>query len=259
MARSRNIKPGFFVNEYLVELPFETRLLFAGLWTLADREDRLEDRPKKIKMAIFPADDVDVNQSLQQLHDAGLIVRYVVENKGYIEVVKFGQHQNPHVKEAASVIPAPDKHCASTILATPLTSSLIPDSLSPSNGTNGKADLKPSDLKTWMDAIASLLGAKDGQSVSKRRQWETVCKSLIRENKDLLKFMAVVASERDRNKNSPQFFSPDSCLQIFQMNGKANGKGDSIPQWTIDQDACTLCDENGYVINVLPHKVCKHK
>jgi len=38
MARSRNIKPGFFKNDHLVELPFEYRLLFAGLWTLADRE-----------------------------------------------------------------------------------------------------------------------------------------------------------------------------------------------------------------------------
>lgn len=130
MARARNIKPGFFKNEHLVELPFETRLLFAGLWTLADREGRLEDRPKKIKMEIFPADNVDVNEGLQQLHEVGMIVRYVVENKGYIEVCTFTQHQNPHVKEAASVIPTPDKHCTNTVLATPLTSSLNPDSLS---------------------------------------------------------------------------------------------------------------------------------
>ena len=61
MARARNIKPSFFTNEDLVELPFEDRLLFIGLWTLADREGRLEDRPKRIKMAVFPADNVDVD------------------------------------------------------------------------------------------------------------------------------------------------------------------------------------------------------
>ena len=55
MARARNIKPAFFKNETLVELPVETRLLFIGLWTLADREGRLEDRPKRIKMEIYPA------------------------------------------------------------------------------------------------------------------------------------------------------------------------------------------------------------
>ena len=54
MARARNIKPGFFKNELLAEMPPETRLLFMGLWCLADREGRFEDRPKKIKMELFP-------------------------------------------------------------------------------------------------------------------------------------------------------------------------------------------------------------
>lgn len=38
MARARNIKPGFFTNDELVELPFEVRSLFIGLWAIADRE-----------------------------------------------------------------------------------------------------------------------------------------------------------------------------------------------------------------------------
>jgi len=50
MSRSRNIKPGFFRNADLVELPVETRLLFIGLWGLADREGRMSDRPKQIKI-----------------------------------------------------------------------------------------------------------------------------------------------------------------------------------------------------------------
>lgn len=129
MARSRNIKPGFFLNEQLVELPFSTRLLFAGLWTLADREGRLEDRPKKIKMAIFPADNVDVDGALQELHSANLVLRYIVDNKRFIQINNFLKHQNPHVNEAASVIPAPEEHRTSTVPIGPLTSSLIPDSL----------------------------------------------------------------------------------------------------------------------------------
>ena len=71
MARARNIKPGFFTNPELAELPFETRLLFAGLWTVADKKGRLEDRPKKIKMQVFPADTVDIDTMLEQLHKAG--------------------------------------------------------------------------------------------------------------------------------------------------------------------------------------------
>ena len=75
MARSRNIKPGFFTNEDMVELGFATRLLFAGLWTVADRKGRLQDRPKKIKIDIFPADNVDADVMLQELHDSKFIVR----------------------------------------------------------------------------------------------------------------------------------------------------------------------------------------
>ena len=53
MARARNIKPGFFDNETLGELPALTRLLFIGLWCLADREGRLQDRPKRIKKELL--------------------------------------------------------------------------------------------------------------------------------------------------------------------------------------------------------------
>ena len=107
MPRARNIKPGFFANEDLAELPFETRLLFIGLWTLADREGRLEDRPKRIKMAIFPGDDVNVEKCLAALDKAGFIYRYTVDGGRYIEVCQFKKHQNPHHREPDSTIPKP--------------------------------------------------------------------------------------------------------------------------------------------------------
>lgn len=115
MARARTLKPGFFLNELLAELHPLARLLFAGLWTLADREGRLEDRPKRIKAAILPYDDCDVDAFLQQLHDRGFILRYEVAGERYIQVVNFRKHQTPHVREPASTIPAPDEHSASTV------------------------------------------------------------------------------------------------------------------------------------------------
>lgn len=106
MSRSRNIKPGFFRNELLVELPFEYRLLFVGLWTLADRAGRLEDRPTKIRMEVFPADAVDVEAGLQALHDRGFIARYTVGGQKLVQVVAWAKHQNPHHREAESTLPA---------------------------------------------------------------------------------------------------------------------------------------------------------
>lgn len=108
MARARNIKPKFFTNQELVELPFSTRLLFIGLWTLADRAGRMEDKPKRIKMEIFPADNVDVDAALNELQSAGLIQRYAANGTRYLAVLAFLKHQNPHHKEAASTIPEPE-------------------------------------------------------------------------------------------------------------------------------------------------------
>jgi hypothetical protein len=109
MSRARNIKPGFFKNEVLVELPFAFRLLFVGLWTLADREGRLEDRPVRIGMELFPADSVDVDAGLQALHERDFILRYTVDGRRYIQVLAWDKHQRPHPHEARSVIPAPDQ------------------------------------------------------------------------------------------------------------------------------------------------------
>ncbi|EGT4282236.1 hypothetical protein AB8W31_22395 [Cronobacter sakazakii] len=105
MARSRNIKPGFFTNDELAECSPLARLLFAGLWTIADKEGRLDDRPKKVKALVLPFDNVDCDELLQQLHDRKFIQRYQVQDGAYIQITNWKKHQNPHCKEAPSEIP----------------------------------------------------------------------------------------------------------------------------------------------------------
>lgn len=107
MARARNIKPGFFTNDELADLPMATRLLFIGLWTLADREGRFLDRPRKIRMEIFPADDIDVDEALITLERSAFIQRYIVDGVACIEIVNFTKHQRPHPNESASTLPPP--------------------------------------------------------------------------------------------------------------------------------------------------------
>lgn len=127
MARTRNIKPGFFLNDELAEIEPLGRLLFAGLWTIADREGRLEDRAKKIKAEVLPYDDCDIDALLNKLQEHGFIQRYQVEGAKYIQICTFSKHQVPHIKEKASEIPpfrggldasegkVHDKSCASTV------------------------------------------------------------------------------------------------------------------------------------------------
>lgn len=118
MARSRNIKPGFFTNDRLAELPPLTRILFAGLWTIADRDGRVEDRPKRIKALCLPFDDVDIDTALSQLAQGKdpFIIRYEVDGVKYLQITSWRRHQSPHVNEPESCIPpVPEQYNTSTI------------------------------------------------------------------------------------------------------------------------------------------------
>lgn len=107
--RTRNLKPAFFKNDILGALNPLCRLLFSGLWCLADRMGRLEDRPLRIKAEILPFDDCNADELLTMLAENGFITRYSAEGKNYIEVTNFLRHQNPHMREAESIIPGPEE------------------------------------------------------------------------------------------------------------------------------------------------------
>lgn len=108
--RARNIKPGLYKNDALAECSLAARWLFTGLWCMADREGRLDDRPKRIKAEIFPYDDFDVDALLDELANTKdgnepFIIRYEVDGLRYIQVVNFAKHQRPHSNEVESIIP----------------------------------------------------------------------------------------------------------------------------------------------------------
>lgn len=105
MARQRTIAPGFFANEDLAALPPLTRIFFQGLWCWADREGRVEDRPRKLKALILPFDDTDGEQAMTDLAAAGFVERYEVDGVRVARVVNFEKHQSPHPREIASVLP----------------------------------------------------------------------------------------------------------------------------------------------------------
>lgn len=111
MARIRSLKPEFFLDEDLAALPFSHRLCFQGLWCEADKDGRLEDRPKRLKATIFPYDDVDMDDMLWTL-SVKFITRYEVDGKRYIQINNFGKHQRPHHTEAASVLPVIDENAS---------------------------------------------------------------------------------------------------------------------------------------------------
>jgi len=114
MARIRALKPDFFKDEDLAILPCEARLLYAGLWCFADREGRLEDRPKYLKVEIFPYDNINIEKLLNLLSTPNIperpekcfIRRYTVNDRKYIDIPEFLKHQSPHNTEKESALPS---------------------------------------------------------------------------------------------------------------------------------------------------------
>jgi len=116
--RSRILKPGFFQNAKLAELPPRVRLLYAGLWLLADREGRLKNAPGVIAEQLFPFDGDGkscrqwVRTALKLCREAGFTAEYVGvypdgKKVNVLFIPAFLKHQKPHPREAASRLPGP--------------------------------------------------------------------------------------------------------------------------------------------------------
>lgn len=138
--RARNLKPSTFKNDLLATNDPLYTWVFQGLWCMADREGRLEDRPGKIHLDINPGRTLEGTvASLAWLAANEFILRYQVAGKAYIQILMFRKHQNPHVKESPSEIPAPGESSASPVqeqdcYESSRASSLTPDSPSPIAG-----------------------------------------------------------------------------------------------------------------------------
>lgn len=116
MARARLIKPDFFDDEAMCSLPLGARLLFVSLWTQADRDGRLENRPAKFAAFAFPAMGNEALQAksrkevqcwLDSLVEAGCVVRYEVNGRSYLHIPSWTDHQKVHKNEPQSTLPAP--------------------------------------------------------------------------------------------------------------------------------------------------------
>jgi len=105
MARTRSLKPQYFKNDLLAECQPLARLLFAGLWCMADAEGRLEYRPLRVKAEVLPYDECDVDELADELEQRGFVRRYTVDDVTILVIPKFLEHQRPHPKEPTESFP----------------------------------------------------------------------------------------------------------------------------------------------------------
>jgi hypothetical protein len=147
--RSRNIKPGFYTNEDLAECSCWARLIFPGLWMMADKNGVLENRPKRIKAQLLPFDSVEIEPLIGELEARKLVVKFEKNGASYLWIPGFMKHQSPHYSEKTIGIQPPDQQeeeqdqGASTLGIVADDSRNDPPMI---NGSNHSSSLNPSSL-----------------------------------------------------------------------------------------------------------------
>lgn len=105
MSRIRSVHPGFFKDERLVACSFAARLLFIGLGVEADDKGTFEWKPVQIKMNVFPGDNVEIADLLEELLAADAIRQYEMGGRQYGAIRNFRKFQKP--KTPNDTHPAP--------------------------------------------------------------------------------------------------------------------------------------------------------
>ncbi len=112
MSRRRMIKPEFFTDEKVINLPIPARLLFIGMWNHADDEGIFKDSPIQLKVQVFPADEsIDLNTIKTyidlMINQKLLIPGTNVDNSKLLRVTKWSDHQTINRPTASKYIFTP--------------------------------------------------------------------------------------------------------------------------------------------------------
>ena len=109
--RRRMLNPDFFTDPDMVaNFDFGGRLLYQGLWCLAEDSGCFEPNPLLLKMKIFPGDDIplgEIQKHIDRLVELDKIVLYQVDGKEYAWLKNFHKHQKLD-RPAPPAIPLPE-------------------------------------------------------------------------------------------------------------------------------------------------------
>ncbi len=122
MARSRMIRPGFFMDEKLGRRSTHARMLYQGMWFTSDDYGNTGGHPGFLKGHIFSFQDEShpdgemtearLVKLLSELESSGFIVKYKANDETLYHIPKFLDHQkiknpsqmrNPEFKESLRI------------------------------------------------------------------------------------------------------------------------------------------------------------
>lgn len=116
MARQRFIHPEFWGDPSIGQLTPTERLFFVGCFSNADDEGRMLGNPAWLRSAIFPYDDISLDEVRAMRDRAAAVCRnfvvYEVDGVEYIAFLKWSRYQKPKYPKP-STLPPPSGDSAS--------------------------------------------------------------------------------------------------------------------------------------------------
>lgn len=108
---NRIIKESIRKSESIDELSWFEEVFFYRLITLCDDYGRYDARPKILKADLFPLKDgitlKQISDALNKLSTVGMVQVYEYDQKPYLQLIAWGQHQQ--IRNKRSKFPEPNK------------------------------------------------------------------------------------------------------------------------------------------------------
>lgn len=112
MARIRTIKPEFWDDEKLSELPYAARLLFIATWNFADDAGVIKASPAYLKAKAFPYDGdlrvTEITKWCDALVKARMLIPVSFNKESYYVIRTFRSHQIIDKRYERFILKGPD-------------------------------------------------------------------------------------------------------------------------------------------------------
>ncbi len=105
MSRIRSVHPGLWTDEAFMCLSMAARMLLIGLWTEAYDDGIFEWKPLTLKARIFPVDNIDINELLEELVKADCICSVPNSAKPAGAIRNFCKFQRPRKPNSSQLLP----------------------------------------------------------------------------------------------------------------------------------------------------------
>lgn len=269
MARIRTIKPQFWRSPDIMQLDYFQRLLYIGLWNLADDEGRGVYSPASIAADLFltefslsPQGTItDVSNAFTKYRQLDMVVIYEWEGREYYQIVKWSDHQRINRKTASKIGPPTSENIITEGIGEESVSAhaQLTEESPQGQGTltggirnkEGKEisespspepaapEASPSQTPSFdsLDDLADGYAAEQGDSIPYGTPEDPRC----------------YAHRNDLKSDVPPCFK---CKQARDMWAERDSDAKQSRRQAIDD--CTLCDDSGWLPDTNPAQRCNH-